>query len=409
MTRLTGGAVDRVVKCFFAGLLLACCAGPKLEMEARRVPPEKAEAGMARLGRLKVPDLSDDLSRQSLREAVQASLAYFARLDPNKPVYFGKDTYAVRDMKGLLEDFLALLGQELDGKATRDAVRERFFAYRGGGREKEVDFTGYYEPVLYGSRLPGIDYTVPIYRVPADLITADLGLFREDLKGVRIVGRYQEGALVPYYTRHEIDRLGLLNGKGYEIAWVQDPVEAFFLQIQGSGKIILPDRSALCVHYAASNGRPYRGIGNLLVGKGEMAEEEKSLWSLKKHLKSRAGEQASLMDYNESYVFFEVVPEGPLGSLGVPLTPGRSIAVDLDVYPRGALAYIETDVPVLGEDGRPASWVRARRFVLVQDTGGAIQGSNRADIFWGEGEQAGMEAGWMNRPGDIYLFAPRRR
>ena len=407
MTRLTGKAVDRAFGFVLVGLILACCAGPKEKVEKQQVPLVAPESSLVRVGKVSSPDLSDDLSRETLVEAVRKSLAYYARLDPNKPVYFGMDQYTVGDMQTMLHQFLELLDKNLDGKASKKAMCEQFIVYRGGGRERQVEFTGYYEPVLYGSRLPGIDFTTPIYRVPADLITVDLGLFRNNLKGIRIVGRYKEGTLVPYYTRHEIDRLGLLNGRGYELAWVQDPVEAFFLQIQGSGKIILPDRSVLHVHYAASNGRPYRGIGNLLVERGEISADEKSLWALKRHLKSHPEEQASILDYNERYVFFEVVPEGPLGSLDVRLTPGRSIAMDLDLYPHGALAYIETEVPVIGDDGLPVSWAPTRRFVLVQDTGGAIRGPNRGDIFWGDDEEAGQHAGWMNRPGKIHFFAPR--
>lgn len=407
MSGLTGRAVGRIVGFGFVGLILASCAAPKEEIEEQRVPPTAMEESLVRAGKLSVPDLSDDLPRATLKEAVKRSLAYYARLDPKKPVHFGKDRYTVRDMKAMLHQFLALLEEPLDGKAIKDAIRERFVVYQGGGRKKKVRFTGYYEPVLYGSRLPGLDYTVPIYRVPGDLIKADLGLFQESLKGTRIVGRYREGSLVPYYTRHEIDRLGLLNGRGYEIAWLQDPVDVFFLHIQGSGKVILPDRRVLHVHYAAGNGRPYRGIGNLLVERGSISAEDKSMWALKKHLKSNPAEQARIMDYNESYVFFEVVPGGPLGSLGVRLTAGRSIAMDPGCYPRGALAYIETEVPVIGEDGRPLSWETVRRFVLVQDAGGAIRGPNRGDIFWGDDEDAGMQAGWMNRTGKIYFFAPK--
>jgi membrane-bound lytic murein transglycosylase A len=409
MSGLIGRAAGRIVGFGFLGLILASCAAPGEEIEERRAPPTALEQSLVRTGKLSVPDLSDDLPRAGLREAVEKSLDYYARLGPKKTVHFGKDGYTVRDMQAMLRQFLALLDEPLDGKAIKDAMRERFVAYRGGGRTKEVRFTGYYEPVLHGSRLPGLDYTVPIYRVPADLIKADLGLFQESLKGTRIVGRYREGTLVPYYTRHEIDRLGLLNGRGYEIVWLQNPVDVFFLHIQGSGKVILPDRSVLHVHYAAGNGRPYRGIGNLLVGKGAIPAEDKSMWALKKYLKSNPAEQAGIMDYNESYVFFEVVPGGTLGSLGVRLTAGRSIAMDPDCYPRGALAYVETEVPVIGEDGRPLSWETVRRFVLIQDAGGAIRGPNRGDIFWGDDEDAGMQAGWMNRTGKIYLFAPKMR
>ena len=409
MTRLTAKSVVQWVGGVLAGLVLAGCAAPREEIEEEGISPPRKEEGMVRTGKLSTPDQSDALPLVRLAEAVQESLAYYAPLDPRQPIYFGKDRYKARDMQTLLRQFLEVLEEPLDGKARKNAMRERFFVYRGGGRAKKIQFTGYYEPVLYGSRLPGIDYTVPIYRVPADLITADLGLFQESLRGIRIVGRYREGTLVPYYSRHEIDRLGLMDGRGYEIAWVQDPVEAFFLHLQGSGKIILPDRSVLRVHYAGGNGRPYRGIGNLLVGKGEIPAEEKSLWVLKNHLKSNPQRQARIMDYNERYVFFEVVPDGPLGSLDVRLTPGRSIAMDADFYPRGALAYIETEAPVIGEDGRPVAWEELRRFVLVQDAGGAIQGPHRADIVWGDGEEAGAQAGWMNRPGQIYFFAPRPR
>ena len=409
MRRLPGRTVGPIVGFGFVALILAGCAVSQRKMGERWVQPPGVEESLVRTGRLRVADLSDDLPRTTLREAIENSLAYYGRLDPSRPVDFGRDRYTVGEMQTMLRQFLEVLQEPLDGKAMKEAVRERFDVYQGGGRDREVRFTGYYEPVLYGSRLPGIDYTAPIYRVPADLIRADLGLFRESLRGIQIVGRYQEGNLVPYYTRHEIDRLRLLNGRGYEIAWLQDPVEVFFLHIQGSGKIILPDRSVLHVHYAAGNGWPYRGIGNLLVGNGAIQAQEKSLFALKKYLKEHPAEQAAIMDYNESYVFFEVVPGGTLGSLGVRLTAGRSIAMDPDCYPRGALAYIETEAPVIGEDGRLLSWEQVRRFVVVQDAGGAIRGPNRGDIFWGDAEDAGTQAGWMNRPGKVYFFSPKTR
>ncbi len=410
MKRLTGMAVGPLIGYGFCALVLAGCAAPAERTEKPRPPSAVAsEESLHRVGKWSMPDLSDDLSRSSLKQAVRRSLEYYARLDPGKPVFFGKDRYTTRDMQAMLQHFLKLLDEPVDGEEIKEAMRERFVAYRGGGRTKRIRYTGYYQPVLYGSRLPGLDYTVPIYRVPSDLIKADLGLFRESLKGIRIVGRYREGTLVPYHSRHEIDRLGLLNGKGYEIAWLQDPVDVFFLHIQGSGKIILPDGSVLHVHYAASNGRPYRGIGNLLVGQGAIPPEEKSMWALRKYLKEKPAEQAAVMDHNESYVFFEVVPGGPLGSLGVHLTEGRSIAMDPQHYPPGALAYIETEGPVVGEDGRPLSWEPIRRFVLVQDAGGAVKGPNRADIYWGDGEDAGARAGWMNRTGEISFFAPKSR
>ncbi len=389
-------------------LLAVGCAGPgKGKVAEEEVAPREGGGGIRKAGRFGLPSFSDDLSPAGLEEAVRKSLEYYAGLDPDSPVDFGKDRYRVKDLQRSLQDFLGWVRGGLGSAEKKKAIRKAFRIYQGGGSKGEVLFTGYYEPSLPGCRLPGLECMVPIYGVPRDLVTVDLGLFRRDLKGMRIVGRYRGGRLVPYYSRHEIDRLGVLKGKGYEIAWVRDPVEAFFLHVQGSGRILLPDGEVLHVHYAASNGRPYRGIGNLLVRAGKIRKEEKSLWALKRYLKSRPGERDRLMDYNESYVFFEVVSDGPIGSLGVRLTPGRSLALDPAYYPRGALAYIETEVPVLGDDDRPVSWKRVGRFVLVQDAGGAIKGPARADLFWGHGDKAGAEAGWMNRPGKLYFLAPK--
>ncbi|MEW6443035.1 MAG: MltA domain-containing protein [bacterium] len=355
------------------------------------------------------PDVSDDLSCEGLAEAIRQSLAYYGKRSPGESLRFGKDVYTVEEMTGFLERLLAVLAQPgaaAGGPAQALAGISR--TYRAGVGGKKIVFTGYYEPVLEGSLAPDPAYPVPLYRVPADMVQVDLGLFRSDLQGMRIVGRYEQGVLVPYHSRHEIDRLGRLAGKGGELIWLKDPVEAFFLHIQGSGRIVLPDGASVRVHYAGSNGRPYRSIGEFLLGAGKMQAGDLSSPALKAYLRSCPEERDLILDQNERYVFFEKAAVGPLGSLSVPLTAGRSVATDSALYPKGALALIETDLPVLDGDGRTRSWKRVRRLVLNQDTGAAIRGPARVDLFWGSGEQAGLEAGCMKRPGRLYFLAPKR-
>jgi len=366
------------------------------------------ESAMQRIYGWSVPDLSDDLPLEGLLEAVRGSMEFYEGQDRNLAYRFGKDLYKASELKTSLQNFITLMEQTGYQDERRKLIKDRFHLYRAGDKQKKVLFTGYFEPVLYGSRLPGIDSMVPVYGVPSDLITVDLSKFMPEEKGKRLIGRYQGGTLVPYYTRYEIDRLGILSGRGYEIAWVQDPVEAFFLQVQGSGKIIFPDGSVVHVHYAANNGRPYRSIGELLTRTGKIPGEQMSMHALKAYLKAHPEELERTLDYNQRYVFFEEVPTGPLGSTGVPLTPERSLATDPKVYPPGALVYVETEVPVLGDDGMPARWQRIQRFVLNQDAGGAIRGPGRADLFWGSGETAGQVAGWMNRAGNMYFLAPKQ-
>ena len=269
-------------------------------------------------------------------------------------------------------------------------------------------FTGYYEPLLDGARRPGAGYGVPIFGLPADMITVDLGSFDLRLKGRRIVGRYEEGKLVPYYTRHEIDRLGVLGGKGHEIAWVLDPVEAFFLHIQGSGRILLPDGAVMNVQYAGNNGKPYRAIGRLLVEQGRMALEDVTARNIITYLNKYPEQSEDIMDYNERYIFFREAESGPFGSIGVKLTPERSMATDAAWYPPGALAYMVTEVPSPAQDREGMVWKRTGRFVYNQDTGGGVTGPGRVDLFFGTGSPAGHLAGEMKQAGRVYFLAPRK-
>ncbi|MFZ6762621.1 murein transglycosylase A [Roseomonas sp. KE0001] len=287
---------------------------------------------------------------------------------------------------------------EDDDVAAR-AFFERRFGLRHAG---EGLMTGYFEPELRGATTPSPDFATPLRGRPSDLVEVDLGRFSEELRGRRIAGRVREGRLLPYPDRAAIEG-GASDAP--VLLWVDDPAGKFFLQIQGSGRVVLPDGSVRRMGYAAQNGRAYVPIGRLLAERGEIPREQVSMQSILAWLQ-RAGPEraAALMEENPSYVFFRETParpeQGPTGSQGVPLTPLRSIAVDREHIPLGSPVWIVTRHPVSG--------VPLRRLVLAQDTGGAIRGEARADLFWGWGEEAAEAAGRMKESADLYVLEPLR-
>jgi membrane-bound lytic murein transglycosylase A len=265
-------------------------------------------------------------------------------------------------------------------------------------------FTGYYEPTLRGSRRRHGAYTVPLYTRPPELVEADLGEFRDELRGERIAGRVVADRLVPFADRAAIDT-GALGGRGLELVWVDDPVEAFFLHVQGSGRVELDDGSTLRVGYAAQNGHPYVAIGRVLVDRGDMELDEVSMQSLRAWLAAHPEEAAEVMAANPSYVFFRrLAEEGPLGAQGVVLTPGRSLAVDRSFHPLGVPVWLAATAPSprAGEPDLPL-----RRLLVAQDTGGAIRGPVRGDVFWGPGDDAAEIAGRMKHEGRMWLLLPK--
>jgi membrane-bound lytic murein transglycosylase A len=213
----------------------------------------------------------------------------------------------------------------------------------------------------------------------------------------------------PYYSRREIDDLGVLRGRNLEVAWVKNSIDLFFLHIQGSGLLRLRDGRQVTVGYAAQNGLPYRSIGRLLIDNGKVPKEEMSMQRLRRYLTEHPSEQNEIFAYNDSYVFFRLNQGGPLGSLDVPVTAGRSIATDSRLFPRGALALVQMEIPVIGAQGELAGWRPVTRLVLNQDTGGAIRGPQRADYYFGTGDEAGALAGYMNRQGRLYFLVRKQR
>jgi membrane-bound lytic murein transglycosylase A len=259
--------------------------------------------------------------------------------------------------------------------------------------------TGYYEPVLAGSRARSERFRLPVYGVPPDLIAVELEGVNPDLKGLRLRGRVAGNRLVPYWTRAEIEANG--GFRAPVIAWVEDPVELFFLQIQGSGQLELGAGQRLRLGYADQNGHPYRSVGRILVERGEMSLDQASMQGIKAWAAANPRKLRETLDANPSYVFFREMPDagGPVGTLGVPLTAGYSIAVDPRSVPLGAPVFLATTWPLQAQP--------LERLVAAQDTGGAIRGAVRADFYWGSGSEAGALAGRMRQPGRMWILWPR--
>jgi len=309
----------------------------------------------------------------------------------------------------------AICAEAMAMPAPDDATARAFFEQRfqpylatqEDGSEEGL-ITGYYEPLLKGDRVRTERARYPLYAVPDDLVTVDLASVYPELKNLRLRGRLAGNRLVPYATRKEIEAAddngpGKPNGfKGRAIAWAEDPVDLFFLQIQGSGRIELPDGTHLRVGYADQNGHPYVSIGKLLVERGELKLEEASMQGIKDWGARNPDKLPELLAANPSYVFFRELPDGlpgPLGALGVPLTAGRSIAVDPRFIPLGAPVFLATTQPNSPEP--------LNRLVMAQDTGGAIRGGVRADFFWGFGNAAGERAGRMKQRGRMWVLLPK--
>jgi len=261
--------------------------------------------------------------------------------------------------------------------------------------------TGYYEPLLHGSRVRTSVYRYPVYAPPQDLITVDLSEVYPDLKFRRLRGRLVGNKLVPYLERGEIssDALPL---KGLEIAYVDNAVELFFLEIQGSGQIQLPDGTRLRVGYADQNGHPFRSLAGALIRRGEIKAERASMQGIKEWALRHPAKVKQFMNANPSFVFFKELPgdlSGPIGTLGVPLTAERSIAVDPRVIPLGVPVYLSTTFPGTRQE--------MNRLMVAQDTGGAINGAVRVDFYWGFGDEAGAQAGRMKQQGRMWVLLPK--
>lgn len=338
----------------------------------------------------------DDL--QTAVAALQKSCERILKASPDKD--FGPIPQAGKyvDWQGVCVDMKAL---QPGAEAARLFMERHFTPYQVlAGNEEEGLFTGYYEASLRGSRTKHGPYRYPLHFRPDDLVMVQLGDFREELKGQRIAGRVIDGNLKPYETRAQIVA-GQWPHNDKVLVWVDDPVDAFFVQIQGSGVVELGDGAALRIGYAGQNGHIYYAIGRELIKRGHLTKENVSMQAIREWLAANPDEADEIMNTNESYVFFTTIEgEGPMGGENVALTAGRSLAVDRSEIPYGVPMWVDIAAPVPGQGD-------VRRLMIAQDTGGAIRGPVRGDVFWGYGDRAEALAGPMKSQGRYWALLPR--
>ena len=377
-------------------VVLAGCASrvrPTVESPLRLVPPGAW------------PEFVDDLDQERLDEAIEHSLSYFDALPDDTVFTFGLEERSAGELAAGIRRFQQLVRDEPDPRRLTRALKEEFILLRSVGRDGhgEVLYTGYYEPVIEARRDPEPPFEHPVYGIPDDLVTVDVEAFGLSKPPRTVVGRVEGHALVPYADRGEIDFGRSLRAPAPVLGYLSDPVDVFFLQVQGSGTLVFADGTRLRAGYAVSNGREYRSIGKLLIDDGLVPREEMSMQAIRAYLAAHPEDLERVLAFNPSYVFFQPLKtvDGPLGCYGIPVTAGRSIATDRRLFPAPVIAWIEGTMPDLDGNQRQFS-----RCAVNQDTGGSIRGPGRVDLFIGAGDQAAEIAGRMNNPGRFYLLLP---
>lgn len=395
-------------------VLLAACAPTTLPVPPTADPASKAEAPrpapektlvLKKTSFGKITGWRGDRHDQAVR-ALLASCGKIAKMPAGR---------AIGPIGGTAGDWLkpCLAAGELpagDAEKARQFFERHFRPYlaTADGRPEGL-FTGYFEMQLRGSWLRKAPYDTPLYERPPELVEARLGDFKSKLKGQALSGKVAGGRFVPFEDRAAIEA-GALAGRGLELMWVDSPIDAFFLHVQGSGRVVMDDGAIIRVGFAARNGHAYSSIGRELIKRGEIARERVSMQSIRAWLTDHPDQAASLMASNRSFIFFRVVDgalksldedQGPIGAQGVALTPGRSLAVDRRHLSLGLPVWLDTTDPI--NPNEPL-----RRLVIAQDTGSAIRGPVRGDLFWGFGEGAALRAGLMKQTGRYVLLLPKK-
>jgi len=356
----------------------------------------------------------DDGEFSDIAVAVRQSLEYYKKLPQETLFSFGADRATAGDMAVTLQNFLLIVeNSTLTTIQKAEQIKKDFVLYRSVGSDNsgKVLFTGYYEPLLTCRTKADDIYRYPLYQRPDDIIEIDLTLFGDNFPKNKLFGRLDEKRdnkrVIPYFSREEIDHQRALSNRNLEILWCNDPVSIYFLQVQGSGKADLGDGNIVSVLYDGQNGRPYKSAGSYLVNAGIIPKENMSMQMIRQYLHDNPEKVVPILNLNPSYVFFRMDRGPSLGNIGVPLTPGRSIATDARLFPKGGLALIATQKPVI-ENGAITTWVPFTRFVMNQDTGGAIRGPGRVDLFCGQGAEAELTAGYMQQEGELYFLVRKR-
>lgn len=362
---------------------------------------------LVRLGENECPQFFDSSSMESLRHSLRQSLLYFNRVPDSRRFQFGPDSYDARHMRRSIKALLDFIESDPGKEALGHFVRKRYAVYGSpGNRGEGVLFTGYYEPSLDASLTRDKEYRYPLFSDPEDLLTINLAAFSDRYKDLpKLSARVnKKNQVVPYFTRKEINAIPDFGKRAKPLAWVRDRTDRFFLEIQGSGRLFLKQGGEMNVHYSTKNGHPYRAIGGYLISKGEISREEMSMQAIRAWLDKNPSRQDEVFNYNPSFVFFRQEKGGPFGNISVEVTPLRSVATDSKLFPKGALCFIETEVPSSERVDRPVAFKPFSGFVMNQDTGGAIKGVSRCDLFHGNGKDAEFAAGHMKQRGRLYFL-----
>lgn len=371
-------------------LLLAACTGLPQETKKETAPLILKKSSFSALPGWKDEDF------KNLAGAFDKSCERILKKDPGS--HFGPDP-----RWGKSEEWQQVC-IELRGEHSptpqilRQFFETHFLPYSvSAGHEQSGLFTGYYEASLRGSKTKTDKYNIPLRARPDDLVMVNLGEFRDELKGQRIAGRVIGGNLKPYEDHAEIISGKLPKDQDIPLLWVDDPVDAFFVQIQGSGVVSLEDGSAVRIGYAGQNGHPYYAIGRELIKRGELTKENVSMQSIRAWLHAHPDQATEIMTTNPSYVFFRTLEnkDGPIGGEGISITPLRSLAIDRSLLPYGLPLWVDIEEPNL------------QRLMIAQDTGGAITGPVRGDVFWGYGLKAEEMAGAMKSDGRYWALLPK--
>ena len=387
-------------------LLMTACGDTGEFLPGGGLPTNFFPNGFTRVESPGTMNWFDDGNKKSLLRAVDHSIDYYSRLTSSDTFKYGKLVYTPREMMASMELFRQEFLTAASPLALSARIAERFHIFESvseGGTKANL-FTGYYEPEHPASRKRRGNLKTPLYAYPRDMVKIRLEPFGKTLPPITLTGRLEKGELVPYFSRREIQEENALANKAKVIAYM-DEVDLFFLQIQGSGMLRFRNGKKIKVGYASGNGHPYESIGALMVRKNYLELDTVSLQSIRAYLAANPERVRDILYYNPSYVFFQVQKNGPLGNIRVPLTAGRSMAADWELIPKGGLAHVSTTSTVPFHSKKT---IPLRRFMVVQDTGGAIRGQGRVDLFWGNGKEAEWRAGHQKFPGRVFYLVAKK-
>jgi membrane-bound lytic murein transglycosylase A len=363
---------------------------------------------MKKLDVSKYPVFKDSLDFKGLKTSIDRSLAYLKKIPPQRKFRYAEDEYTASYLIKSMNVFSNFLSRDPGQEELNRFLRSGFLVYEAvGNKEGKVIFTGYFEPTCEGCLKKGNQCIWPVYSRPDDLFEINLAAFSSRYRGYpRLMARIDQAGkqVVPYYSRAGINALPDFAGRAKPLVWLKSRVDRFFLEIQGSGRVELENGEILRLHYAAANGRPYRSIGRYLIRKNEIAEKDMSMQAIRTWLELHPERMDEILNHNESFVFFRREKGGPYGSLGVEVTAMRSIATDPCCFPKASLCFVTTKLADRVNINPLKKWEKADFFVMNQDTGGAIKGPARADIFFGSSLYARFAAGHMNQKGRLFFL-----